>query len=730
MRRLTPTELRIAEEFLAKLKTFNYNIMAKELENIQIQGQLVSKTDCLKLLRTFPGLEGEQFKDDRYLVNYLRKETNLKYVLGGLESEQGLEIEEILKRVVQEQPIQAETSVEQTQQAVEQPVPSGTTQASSGGLPFGMPSGSSISSVIHPAPRVQPPTPLTGGREGGTGEGTAATRKINKQANLTSASPDKVSTPVDNLSTAEKQPVKGIKGGSATRFNFPAFRSKVGSGIANAGNRWLEKANPLIKKAGNGLVRSLSSIANPGGMGGGAGSRSVFGRFSRFSRGGGGSAMTAAKKRGGLIFALGILLFAFLVGGIATFGPSPTPGSAAPVVPTTPSEISSCKFTRAGNPQQIKSSILTSWISNAAVLAGISPQVLASVAMHESQEFTANADNNHDGIKSGQLCNKGKLICINKENTDVLHPKDDEDNPCAPEDIAGGAKTAQAVGLMQNLDIYNPGKDLCSIAENLNLAATKLKNSGLTQNPTQEQVKKAIQDYHNSCKYGSYDYCGEVWQDIQNCQTTAGSTLPPPVSGDYKGWVKSNFNIDISQLPDSYPQWAYEILNASIAIAPKFQGLIKAKPTAVVPVSSGSYTSGDTINIKTGYDANFFKQIFIHELGHRIKGPAGVVSPACNGQTLEQAASEGYITYYAEHATPANIKSPACETDDPATKNDQNTRSDEDFAESVSYYINNTMPELNYGSGCSMYDGSVNPYSRSTEPRPAHKAYIQCLLGP
>lgn len=191
-----------------------------------------------------------------------------------------------------------------------------------------------------------------------------------------------------------------------------------------------------------------------------------------------------------------------------------------------------------------------------------------------------------------------------------------------------------------------------------------------------------------------------------------------------------NFNVDISALPSNYQQWAQEVLSASTGVAPKFQDRLNAAGnTKVITTSGGSHTEGTTVFIKTGYNVNFFKQIFIHELGHRIKGVAGTTSPICNGQTIESIESEGYLTYYAEHATPAHISSPACGTqDNPDTRNNQATRSDEDFGESVSYYINKDMNELNYGSGCITYNSSLNPYARGD--RPAHKAYIQCLLGP
>ncbi len=127
---------------------------------------------------------------------------------------------------------------------------------------------------------------------------------------------------------------------------FSAFRSKVGGKIGGAAKAGLETANPFLRRAGNGLVNSLSSIVNPGGIGGGTGSRSILGRVSRFGRGGGGRSIESlarkAKKRTGLMFAFGVLGFMMLVGMIAVSGtPSTdettiTPDTSTPPAPTAP----------------------------------------------------------------------------------------------------------------------------------------------------------------------------------------------------------------------------------------------------------------------------------------------------------------------------------------------------------------------------------------------------------
>lgn len=249
---------------------------------------------------------------------------------------------------------------------------------------------------------------------------------------------------------------------------------------------------------------------------------------------GGGSAGSFVGKsaKGGRVALLAfgaVFAIAFVLGMAGALMPtSNTPVAGAnPLTAFGAADISSCKFTRAGNPQLIKSSILAGWISDAAATAGIPPQVLASVAMHESQSFVANADNNHDAIKTDNYCNPGIKFC--EKNGQVLHSISGKDDPCTPDEISDGAKTAQAFGLMQALDIYNTGKDLCKITENLAIAASKLKADGITAQPTQEQVNTAIKRYYNSCNYESYNYCNEVWTDVQSCNTTIAAIASCPV---------------------------------------------------------------------------------------------------------------------------------------------------------------------------------------------------------
>lgn len=280
--------------------------------------------------------------------------------------------------------------------------------------------------------------------------------------------------------------------------------SKMFGAGGGAASSMLGASTPLLSRAGTGLVNFGVRLSNAP---------------SNLSR----SSLT--KKSNKKVWLYGISLFMFLFG-FSLFSPyfpgGDTPSEASPITGSA-SDISSCTFTRSGSALAIKSSILSNWISAAAAQGGIPAAVLASVAMHESATFVANADNNHDAIQSGKYCQKGVIFC--EKAGQVLHSKDGIDDPCTAEEIAQGAKTAQAVGLMQNLDIYNIGQDLCDIKTNLNLAVTKLKSGGLTSQPTEEQVMEAVRGYYNGCSYGGYSYCNEAWQDLQRCQITNSSNV-------------------------------------------------------------------------------------------------------------------------------------------------------------------------------------------------------------
>lgn len=646
--RLTIPQLQIAIEFLSRLKTVDFNL--SKVKPFSIQGQRVEITDGLNLLRSFPGLEGEQFKNDQYLANYLRKETNLEYILGGLETEQGLEIKEVLKKVVQEQPAPAETSVEQTQGgAAEQPTPVGTTQAPSEGMPFGVPSGPAISPVIHPAPRVPPPTPpkpeiiianksgmevkppsktnlLVTDKSGNIKEvrtvtpsssrvevskppAASGSRLIiaDKSGNIvreqsvggpaiTSKKPESPKIILANSSGAIKEPPpatpktiftankSGVETGihrvkPAPKFNFPAFRSKVGGGVAKFTSSALGKANPFLGRMGNQVIGGLTRIANPLG-GGGAGSRSIFGRFSRggggrrfFGGSGGGSGKKVAGKGGFVRFMLAILASMMLVGFInitaPTSGTTPPAGGGTVPPPGGGGNINSCKFTRSGDTTKeltYKSPLLLSYIQEASNLTNIPPAVLAAFIRVESPSVVSFSDDqvkNYRCIRDGT----GKNVSVTGAlGVMQLQPEGTKGNDQGA--IANGAK------LIGKKYEELTEADYCDVRKNIIMGAgfilKKLSyktshyptsyGDGTKWDPAwtsdKTAIEKLVDGYYGCIKYGSpddeniscsdplriYSYGDDVWTSIQSCQampTIPAVPVPPVVTPPQKEFALS-----------------------------------------------------------------------------------------------------------------------------------------------------------------------------------------------
>lgn len=658
-------------------------------------------------------------------------------VLEKLEKHQDTELENQFKGIS----VSRENQLVLQQASTESQAATGTAQApagepagvAAGGLPFGIPTARSYGSgrgVIKPPspPQPKPETPkselVTANKSGVVVEKPETPSKLyiadksgrvvgEKTIGSEAAKPPAQS----KLYVANKSGVitgeRNIK--LPSRFNFSSFKNLgsragiffkkysgriagglgqiakgVGRGIAGPG---LTGAYNLLGKAGTGGINAFANLSN--------------------QAAGRGALVKGSSKKIALAFLGALFLFVFgagLLGGIT--GTTPI-GETSPIPIGT--DISSCKFTRAGSSLPIKSSILLGWINNTAIATGIPSQILASVAMHENPDFVANADNNHDAIKSNQLCNKGTIFC--EKNGQVLHSKTDEDDPCTTDEIVDGAKTAQAVGLMQLLDIYNQGKgDLCSITNNLAIAAAKLKADGITSQPTQDQVNKAINSYYNSCTYGSYSYCNEVWQDIQNCQQT--TTPPPPANGDLKQAINDEFGIDFqgSEFTADHLQAAWEVLNQAEQVAPKFFGLL-GKGIIVTTHADTSVRVVNTIYFSTR-DGSFFmrgspqqfKVLLIHELGHIIRGDTGGTRAEYYDQQLQSAVDKdgGYLTGYGEnpcYGTP-NI--------------------DEDFAETVTYYVNKGAKEEDLGCGVKSTNG-INPLESGLYP--AHLDFIQTELG-
>lgn len=330
--------------------------------------------------------------------------------------------------------------------------------------------------------------------------------------------------------------------------------------------------------------------------------------------------------------------------GIGTTGSSSTTGGS----------IASCRFTRSRSTNTIKSTTLQGWIVNAANIAGIPPSVLASVTMHENANFVANRDDTDPAIQGNRLCTEGTPFC--EQRGQKLH-----DGACTPTEISTGARTARAIGLMQIVDVFNPGRDLCSITESLAIAASKLRADGITAQPTQEQINQAINRYYNSCTYGSYSYCGEVWTDFQNCQAARAPIGPsrPGVKpaapivdpGRLRESIISEFGITMNGFSPQYLQLSWEkfwdISNTN------FNRLVRGSVINAVPsgISQQLGCPGQAVAVQLRQysDQQIFKYALIHELGHVIRNCHGN-SANFREDHINAFHRERGVTYYANNA--------------------------------------------------------------------------------
>ncbi len=288
------------------------------------------------------------------------------------------------------------------------------------------------------------------------------------------------------------------------------------------------------------------------------------------------------------------------------------------VVPTS-DNLASCQFTRSGTSLPIKSTALNKLITDVASTQGIPAPILASIAMHESASFIANADDNHDSILQNNYCQAGPVFC--EKNGQRLH---EEDKPCTSIEIVDGARTAKAIGLMQIIDVFNPGKNLCSLTESLTIAAEKLKANGITGNPTKDQVISAIRSYYNSCTYGSFNYCEEVWQDLQNCKQIFDQPSGCPVIGT----ITNPFGHSIANYPYinegcNLPTGTLQSCHNGIDIGATPSTPVRSTMAGIVAERDFNQFKGNYIKItnSTGFSVylEHLKEIPAYEIGEDIQ---------------------------------------------------------------------------------------------------------------
>lgn len=508
------------------------NLSPLELERLKslLSGKALTmgeKISTLDVLRSrFPdffsnltsNLTKENLNDNIFLIKYLTNPSNKNKIKNALRDELSLSFAQQIEltKALEEKPIvtgeageEADTQMAPAEQGAPAQTPVGET-AGTMGLP-GLPAAPSISS---PLPRrifiTEQTTPPIAGKAGGTGQGTAATNKINRFPQ----SPSFLKTFGSNAQIFTKRNL-----------------GRLGRGISGAIKTGLETANPFLGRLGNGLVSGLTNIANPGSTGG-AGSRSIFGKFGRFGRGSRTSSVVkSAKKRTGLLFLIGILGFMMLVGGLAITGSNQT-GTVITGTPTGSSDINSCKFTRAGVADSYESNLLLSYINEASSLTGIPSAILAAFIRVENPSVTRMSDEQIRSYASNcAVSPTGALGVMQIQPPGTTSLRGD---PASCDDcIDAGAKLAgKTVSAMTREDYCDPKTSIIVGSGWILKKMDKLgyKNTG-KWDPAWTDDRRAIDalvnTYYGCLQYGGssdctgpYNYGEDVYYGAQNCKTT------------------------------------------------------------------------------------------------------------------------------------------------------------------------------------------------------------------
>lgn len=207
-------------------------------------------------------------------------------------------------------------------------------------------------------------------------------------------------------------------------------------------------------------------------------------------------------------------------------------------------------------------------------------------------------------------------------------------------------------------------------------------------------------------------------------QDTGGNTAPnlppggqpnvpaPPVASSELRQKLNELGVRfMPSIDDTHLQWAWEILWQAKSYAPRFftlLGNVTVDTHADTSERKGNIIYFSTIPGSFYMDGNEtqFKVLLIHELGHVIRG-----SGALYDGPLQEAVNKdrGHLTEYGENPCYGTLGI------------------DEDFSETITYYINQSAKEENLGCGVKSTDGR-NPLFSGKYPY--HLQYIKSVLGP
>lgn len=424
-------------------------------------------------------------------------------------------------------------------------------------------------------------------------------------------------------------------------------------------------------------------------------------------------------------------------------GPSTQPGNFAGG-----GDITQCTFYREGdganNGRQFKSPLLLSYIQEASEKSNIPPQVLAAFIRIEQGSALNMSDQqiqNYQCIYSGpgQNVSQDGAIGIMQIISRFSHRTDAYCEECVNQGAKYIGKTAATL----------TQEELCSPRTNVIIGAGfilgKMNALGYRNNGSWNSnwtFDKAALDalakgYYGCHKYtscenkdgtggGPFDYGDDLYKSVTSCQVVSPTNAPIPTilpGADLASEISKNFHITFTpgKFNQNHLKWAWEVLSQAKQNSPRFFDLF-GNVTVDTQFDTGE-RKGNTIYFSTKSNSFFstadeagFKILLIHELGHVIRGDTGKFD-----QPLQAAIDKdgGYLTGYGQnYRVTSGGTRVAC----------YGTLSvDEDFAESIAYYINRGTSEKDLGCGRKSFDG-VNPMYSGKYPN--HLNFIKSILNP
>ncbi len=458
---------------------------------------------------------------------------------------------------------------------------------------------------------------------------------------------------------------------------------------------------------------------------------------------------------------IGTLFLVLSSGGETKPSDTPTPGGTA-IGGTIPSgtpatytgNLASCAFTRSDQSPTTalyKSPTLLSYFQEASTLSSVPPQVVAAIARVESPSIAGIADEELSGIGCA-ISGTGALGLMQiqppKQIHDVLYARLRGTSKAIPpfEDV--GAYDGGAVGNGARMIGKTPEQlteaDMCNLKNSITIATGFILKKisypvfggygdGTKWDPSWTSNKDVMQAVARSyygcslygpggCTSGPYSYGNDLYAGIHACVLTAvtPSGTVPPVGNDLatvRKQILDQFNIDMAtDFSLEVLRWSYESFGNAKSVAPQFFPLLKEAgsglPIKILPDSGRTTETFNwknppevTVNTSPGASTaneTLFKAIIIHELGHVIHGPAGSPRKAVYGKISEIRSKEGGLTGYGD----CNV--------------------DEDFAESVSYFIN-LFPEQVIVNSCPKKQ-SLYPFGQGRAP--LHYQFMKSILNP